>query len=174
MRAYNLGYPVMSLTKDLLILSRALEYQPDLIVWPVTLEFMPRSKQLFPPLLQNNPSTVRQLIIAHQLNLDQNDPSFVEPDFYEKTLLGQRKPLADWLRLQIYGILWAATGIDQDIPEKYTLRQEDLSDDQSFHGFQPPNLPESALALDVLQAGMRMSGEIPVLLINEPMFMSQE
>src|SRR5689334_3325310 len=30
-RAYNLGYPILSLTKDLLILSRAQHYQPDLI-----------------------------------------------------------------------------------------------------------------------------------------------
>src|SRR5512145_2772618 len=34
-RAFNLGYPVMALTKDVLILEEALNYQPDLIVWPV-------------------------------------------------------------------------------------------------------------------------------------------
>jgi len=43
-RVYNLGYPTMSLTKDLLILSRALHYQPDLIIWLVTLESFPASK----------------------------------------------------------------------------------------------------------------------------------
>src|SRR4030067_2049543 len=36
--AYNLGYPVMSLAKDLLILSEAMAYDPDLIIWPVPLE----------------------------------------------------------------------------------------------------------------------------------------
>ena len=173
LRAYNLGYPVMSLTKDLLILSSALEYQPDLIVWLVTLESMPRSKQLYPPLLQNNPSTVRQLISTYNLALDVNDPNFINENALQRSLLGQRKPIADWLRLQIYGILWAATGIDQDIPEQYPLRQEDLSSELNFHEFQPPKLPESSLALDVLQAGMSMTGEIPVLLINEPMFISQ-
>jgi hypothetical protein len=38
---YNLAYPTLSLAKDLMLLERALEYQPDLIIWPVTLESMP-------------------------------------------------------------------------------------------------------------------------------------
>ncbi len=50
-RFYNLGYPVMSLAKDLLLLSYAQSYQPDLIVWLVTLESFPYDKQLFPPLV---------------------------------------------------------------------------------------------------------------------------
>lgn len=171
--AYNLGYPVMSLTKDLLILTTALAYEPDLIVWPITLESFPNSKQLYPPLLQNNPDAVRQLITTQHLDLDINDPSFVEQNFSQQTLIGQRKELADWLRLQILGIMWAATGIDQEIPDHYVLRQEDLSSDLQFYDLQPPELPENALALDALQAGMKMAGDIPILLINEPMFISQ-
>ena len=68
-KVYNLGYPVMSLTKDLLILSRAMQYDPDLIVWPVTLESFPYDKQLFPPLLQHNPGPVRDLITRYQFKL---------------------------------------------------------------------------------------------------------
>lgn len=173
LRAYNLGYPVMSLTKDFLILSQALEYKPDLIVWLVTLESMPRSKQLFPPLLQNNPAAVRDLISTYNLVLDPEDPNFLDENSYQKTLIGQRKSIADWLRLQIYGIMWAATGIDQDIPEQYPLRQENLSSELNFYELQPPNLPESALALDVLAAGMNVVDDIPVLLVNEPMFVSE-
>jgi hypothetical protein len=171
--AYNLGYPVMSLTKDVLILAKAMDYQPDLVVWLVTLESFPRSKQLFPPLLQNNPAVVRQLIAAYELDLDPNDSNLLDADFFQKTLIGQRKPLGDWLRLQFYGIPWAATGIDQEIPERYIPRQEDLSADLGFHDLQPPALPEHALALDVLTAGMKLPGDIPILLINEPMFISQ-
>lgn len=171
--AYNLGYPVMSLTKDVLILSKAMEYQPDMLIWLVTLESFPRSKQLFPPLLQNNPAAVRQLITSYHLDLNPSDSNLIEGDFFQKTLVGQRKAVGDWLRLQIYGIPWAATGIDQEIPVRYTPRQEDLSADISFHGLQPPALPEGALALDVLSAGMRLTGETPVLLINEPVFISQ-
>jgi hypothetical protein len=60
--AYNLGYPVMALTKDALILEEALKNQPDLIVWPVTLESFPRAKQIFPSIVQNNAARVRSLI----------------------------------------------------------------------------------------------------------------
>ena len=49
LKSYNLGYPVMSLTKDLVFLSEAMQFQPDLILWLVTLESFPKSKQLYPP-----------------------------------------------------------------------------------------------------------------------------
>ncbi len=173
LRAYNLGYPVMSLMKDLLILSRAGSYQPDLIIWLVTLESFPYDKQLFPPLLQHNPGPVRSLIQKDHLNLDANDPGFIHPSYWDRTLIGQRRTLADLLRLQLYGVLWAATGIDQDIPANYTPRLEDLPADQSFHDLQPPHLEPSDLAFDILQAGIQSAGQTPVIIVNEPMFISQ-
>jgi hypothetical protein len=172
-RAYNLGYPILSLTKDLLLLSRLQRYQPDLIVWLVTLESFPADKQLFPPLVQNNPGPVRDLIARHDLRLDPADPSFVDPDPWQRTIVGQRRALADLLRLQLYGFLWAATGVDQDIPATYTPRQEDLPPDLEFHGLQPPNLSPGDLAFDVLAAGAAEAGAVPLLLVNEPMFVSQ-
>ena len=172
-RAYNLGYPVMSLTKDLLILERAMQYEPDMIVWPLTLESFPYDKQLFPPLLQNNPRAVRELIQTHDLSLDTKDANFEELSWWKRTIVGGRRQLADLLRLQLYGVLWAATGIDQDIPETYTLRQEDLEADRGFHNLQPPHLQASDLALEILSAGVRLAGDTPVLLVNEPMFISQ-
>ncbi len=172
-RFYNLGYPVMSLTKDLLLLSYAMRFEPDLIIWLVTLESFPNDKQLYPPLVQNNPEPVRQLIQTYHLNLDVNDPSFQDLGFWQRTLIGARRPLADLIRLQLYGVLWAATGIDQDIPHDYTPRMEDLPADPNFHEFEPPQLPASQLAFDVLEAGIQLAGDTPVLLINEPMFISQ-
>jgi hypothetical protein len=172
-RVYNLGYPVMSLMKDLLILSLAGQYQPDLVVWPLTLESLPYDKQLFAPLLQHNPQPVRSLIQNYQLNLNSNDPGFVTPGFWDRTLLGQRRTLADLLRLQLYGVLWAATGIDQDIPENYTPRMEDLPADLSFHHLQPPHLEQDDLAFEILQAGIQSAGQVPVIIINEPIFISQ-
>jgi hypothetical protein len=170
--AYNLGYPIMSLTKDLLILSRLQAYRPDLIVWLVTLESFPYDKQLFPPLLQHNSPSLQSLITNYQLHLDPSDPQFIHESFFDKTLIGQRRALADLLRLQLYGVMWAATGIDQDIPTTFTPRAEDLSADLAFHNLQPPRLTANDLAFDILDAGAQIAGDTPLLLINEPMFVS--
>jgi hypothetical protein len=172
-RAYNLGYPVMSVTKDLLILSKTVQYQPDLILWLFTLESFPDDKQLYSPLLQNNVELVQRLTVQTQLQSRQEAAQFDRPSFFAKTIIGQRRALADWIWLQFYGIMWAATGVDQDIPATYPLRQSDLSDDLEFHNLKPPHLHRSDLALDVLAAGVKLAGNIPVLFVNEPMFVSQ-
>lgn len=172
LRAYNLGYPVMSLTKDLLILSLAKRYQPDLIVWPLTLESFPYDKQLFPPLLLNNPDAVKQLIQTQDLNIDLEDAKFVAGNLWHNTILGQRRTLADIIRLQLYGLMWAATGIDQHIPETYTPRMEDLPEDLSFHNLEAPHLDRADLAFELLRSGVELAGETPIIFINEPMFIS--
>jgi hypothetical protein len=170
---YNLGYPVMSLTKDLLLLSYAMRYQPDLVIWPVTLESFPYDKQLFPPLLGNNPEPVKELIRKFGLRMDPASGEWVEPNFWQRTPFGARRELANLLWLQIYGFLWAATGIDQDIPTDFPSRLEDLPADSKFHNLSPPHLNKSDLAFDVLQAGVNMAGDVPVMIVNEPIFISQ-
>ncbi len=172
-RVYNLGYPVMALSKDLMLLEEALAYNPDLILWPVTLESFPREKQLFPPLVQANPARMRRLITEYELDLDAQDGRFVDPTFLQRSLIGQRRNLADWLRLQAYGFSWAATGIDQAIPADIPPRTSDFDADLSWQTFpEPATLTSADLAFDVLAAGMAMAGDVPVLLINEPMFIS--
>lgn len=171
-KAYNLAYPVMSLTKDLLLLSKALEYQPDMIVWLVTLESFPYDKQLFPPLLQHNPQRLRPLIQNLNLKLDPQAQQLIDQPYFGRTIFGSRRDLADWVRLQILGVLWAATGIDQDIPENFIARMEDLPADDSFHDLTSP-LDENTLALDILQSGVELAGDIPILIVNEPMFISR-
>jgi len=169
---YNLGYPTLSLTKDLLILREAMRYHPDLVIWSVTLESFPRDKQLASPILQHNPTAVRSLIADYGLLLDANDPAFVEPSFLGKSVIGQRRALADILRLQLYGVMWAATGVDQYYPDAYNPPQRDLADDQTFHGMQPPVFQPGDLAFDVLKAGSSIAGSVPVLFINEPIYLS--
>jgi hypothetical protein len=171
-RVFNLGYPTMSLTKDLLMLNRALRYQPDLILWLVTLESFPASKQLTSPIVQHNPQEVRELIAGSNLRLEANSPEFVNLTRWDQTLVGQRRAIADWFRLQLYGTLWSATGVDQYYPEKYDPPQRDLTDEEAFYGLEPPVLNESDLAFDVLGAGVKLAGDVPVLFVNEPIYLS--
>lgn len=170
-RAYNLGYPTISVTKDLLILSRAVKYQPDSIVWLVTLEAMPTNKQLSSPIVQHNAGEMRALIQSTGLKLSTGDPAFIEPDLMGKTIVGQRRDLADVIRLNLYGMMWAATGIDQVYPEDYTPLQKDFEPDDSFYDLRPP-LTKDDIALDVLAVGRNLAGDVPVLLVNEPIFIS--
>ena len=172
MRAYNLGYPTMSLAKDLLILSYAMRYEPDLIIWSVTLESFPTQKQLESPIVQNNPSPVRDLIDQYSLMIDPADPRFTRGNFLDATLIGQRRALADMFRLQLYGVMWAASGIDQFYPQVYDPPQEDLDPDETFQGFHPPVLNPADLSFDVLDAGHTMAGIIPVIFVNEPIYIS--
>ena len=91
----------------------------------------------------------------------------------DKTILGQRRALADLMRLQVYGFSWAATGIDQYIPAEYPLRASDFEEDLSWQSFtEPQPLTEEELAFDVLSAGFQRAGDVPVLLVNEPIFIS--
>ena len=172
-RVFNLGYPTMSLTKDLLILSQALKYQPDLIVWLLTLESFPDSKQLDSPIVQNNPDLVRPLIESYNLDIQPDDPLFVKPSYMQRSIIGQRRALADILRLQFYGILWAATGIDQYYPDQYDPPQANLDADEGFHDLTLPTLDPADLALENLEAGVMLADGIPILFVNEPVYISQ-
>jgi hypothetical protein len=173
-QVYNLGYPVMSLTKDLLLLSYAVNYQPDMIIWLVTLESFPYDKQLFSPLLQQNPQPVRELIENSGLSLSFQDLIEIkQPSFWDRTLIGSRRTLADLFRLQLYGLMWAATGIDQDIPASTPAPSQDLTNELSFHNLQPSVLHESDLAFEILDAGIALAQPTPVLIVNEPVFVSQ-
>jgi hypothetical protein len=172
LNAYNLGYPTISLMKDLMILDAALIYQPDLIIWPVTLEAFPVENQLSSPIVANNPVLVANLILKYVLPLDPNSSALVQTSLWNSTLIGQRRQLADLFRLQIYGILWAATGIDQEYSTDYQRAQVDFNSDISFHQMTPESMDNSKLAYGLLDAGLSIAGDIPILLINEPMLIS--
>jgi hypothetical protein len=165
--AYNLGYPTISLTKDLLILDQAKGYQPNMIVWLTTLEAFPNNKQLTSPIVANNAERVKELINKYQLSMNPNDQALVNASKWDQTFVSQRRAVADLLRLQIYGALWASTGIDQVYPKNYERAQTDLEADEDFHELTSLH---DALALDVLDAGMTIA---PLtLLVNEPMLIS--
>lgn len=173
-RAYNLAYPSLSLTKDLMILEAALRFEPDLILWPVTLESFPNKIQIETPLVANNPGRVKPLLAQFDLPLDSYYDDFTETTFWDRTLIGRRRAILDVFQLQLYGIMWGATGIDQTYPSDYTPAQMDFeATDDDFQGWDPPTLPLNLLATEVLKAGAALAGEIPVLVINEPILISE-
>ena len=164
---YNLGYPYISLMQELMILDEALQYQPDMVIWLITLESLPIDKQFGSPLVANNPERVRKLIAKYELNADPDDEALVHASNWDQTFVSQRRALANLLRLQIYGAMWAATGLDQYYPETYERAQIDLEASDDFHKLKSL---ENALAWDVLDAGM--SALPNTILVNEPILVS--
>ena len=124
-------------------------------------------------MVQNNLPRLRLLIEENELNINPNNEQFYQPNIWEQTIVGQRRQLADLLRLQTYGLSWATTGIDQAIPENLTLRQSDFEENYSWSVFdQPTTLTQEELAFDVLQAGINLTDDVPIFIVNEPIFIS--
>ena len=173
-RAYNLGHPVLSLTKDLLLLDHAMQYKPDMILWLTTLRSFPRDKQFFAPLVQNNAEHVRALFETHDLDYNLQDAQLVDLSFLDQTIVGQRRAVADWLRLQLYGVMWKTTGIDQFYPNEITLRTSEFDEDITWDDITTPReLTPDDLAFDIIETGLKIADQIPVLLVNEPIFIGE-
>jgi hypothetical protein len=168
-RVYNLGYPTISLTKDVILLDYAMRYEPDLILWMTTLDAFPIEKQMS-PIVANNEEKDRWLETNYGLSVEADE--FEQKTFWNKTFIGDRRAWADLIRLQMYGVMWSATGIDQVYSDDYEKAQTDFDLDESYHDFVKPNLDENLLALNALETGFRVAGETPMILVNEPMLIS--
>jgi len=176
-RVFNLGYPWPSTLRDLLILDRAMQYQPDLIVWSVTLHSFEKKNEERQFLV---PHAERMMEVAqeHSLKLPPAYGEVVAPSFWDKTIIGQRKRLKDILLVQLFGPLWAATGIDNHTatPPKHPPVSQDVLRDPSYFNYQraqeTPSLLKSLL-FDTLRVGHEIAGSTPVIIINEPIFIVQ-
>lgn len=170
-RTYNLGYPHPSVLKDLVILDKALEYEPDLVIWFVTLNTL-ISQRVNPFLAANGAQTVN-ILNSYDISFAQGRKlAGKEPNFFEKTLIGRRSSLAREIKLQLLGFIWTATGADTD-----RLAREDppdfaFDDDPRYRGMEPPQDILSLLFTGALSAGQDMAGSVPILIVNEPMFVT--
>jgi hypothetical protein len=174
--AYNIGYPVLNATKDLILLDYARRYDPDMVIWLLTAQSLRyedgngNSVQAGPPVSQWDRRYIDPLIDTYDLALELPNE---QPALWERTIIGERHELANLLRLQVYGAAWGATGIDQAIPDEFELRRTDLSDNGAWANFDgPTDLTLNDLAFDVLTAGVDLMGDVPVIVINQPNFIS--
>jgi hypothetical protein len=170
-RTYNLGYPHPSVVKDLVILDKALEHEPDLVIWFVTLNTL-ISQRVNPFLVANRERTVN-VLNSYEISFRQGRKlALKEPNFFEKTLIGQRSNLARGIKLQLLGFIWTATGADSN-----TMPQDDppdfaFDDDRRYRGMEPPQDISSLLLFSALSAGQDMAGATPVLIVNEPVYLA--
>lgn len=168
-RAYDLGYPHPSVVKDLVILDKALEYEPDLVVWFVTLNSL-ISQRANPFLVANRGRTVK-VLNTYDISFRPGERlAEAEPDFLEKTLLGQRSNLARQIKLQMLGVIWTATRADTNTLADHDPADFEVDDDARYRGMNPSEDLTGLLLFSALSAGHDIAGSVPVLLVNEPMY----
>lgn len=171
LRAYNLGYPHPAILKDLIILQKATEYQPDLIIWFVTLNTL--YSQRVNPFLTANHEQAAAVLTTYDIAFNQSK-KFVEtePSLWERTLIGRRSNLARQIKLQLLGIIWTATGADTNTLAPDEPPSFNVDDDPRYRGMLPPDDLQPQLLLSALTAGNEIAGPVPVLIVNQPVFVA--
>lgn len=167
-KAYNLGYPHPSVLKDLVILHKAMEYKPDLVIWFVTLNTL--MSQRVNPFLVANRQRAGELVEMYDITFQQSKQFDSESSFYDRTLIGQRSTLARWFKLQMLGIIWAATGQDTNTLAVGQPPDLTIDDDPRYRGMEPPRDIRNLLLFDALAAGHVVAAPVPMLIVNEPIF----
>jgi hypothetical protein len=172
-KAYDLGYPWPSLLRDVLILDYAMQYQPDLVIWMVTLhsfEKKPADRDFLVP----HAERMAEVIADYQLALPKVYSTQIEPTFWDRTILGQRESLKNLLLNQVYGLMWSATGIDNaNGLSEHPAFPQDTQADLSYFDYQSPNDSQTlvrSLMFDIVRVGGEIAGDAPVIVLNEPIF----
>jgi hypothetical protein len=169
----------MSAMKDLLILNKAMEYDLDAIIWSFTLRtVLPKPPN---PFLIANVDPIFELINEHDLwEYPYDEFDYQEKTLYEKTFIGRRKELARLLRLQTLGIEWLSTKSDYPplyiptdaLPTPPIEDPNNLESETSFRGFDKSDDIIPYLWTHYFEAGEQIAGDVPILYINQPMFIA--
>lgn len=167
-RVYNLSYPRSSATKDLMILDKAMQYQPDLIIWEVTLYTLMPKTRVDHPLITQNPDEFYKLAARFDF-LPKDYPAETAFD----TISSQQRGLFRTIRFQTYSLINLATGVDQ-IQGNYENVPRELSADLVFEGMNPPTVRPSQLSIDQVQDFYTLAGTTPVILVNEPIMILKD
>lgn len=170
-KVYNLGYPHPSAIKDLIFLKKLAEYQPDAIVWMITLNTL-SSRRVNPFLIENRDDAL-QIMDRYDLPFfGVEELAATEQSFYGKTILGRRSFLARLIKLQALGFLWHATGKDTNLVKGPGPLPADVTDNLEYRESLPGADPREYMLVDALAAGHDLAGSVPVLLVNEPIFVA--
>jgi hypothetical protein len=161
---YNLSYPSPSTTKDLMILDQAMRYQPDSMIWALTLSTVIPQARANHEVIKMNPDELYQLD-AHFHFLPKNYPS----ETLWNGFLSRQIALFHILRYQLFAPVTMAIGVDQIFPDHPEVAPHTLTRILSFYGMSPPNIGTKQLLLDDISFGYQLANGVPLLVINEPM-----
>ena len=160
---YNLSFPRSSSTKDLMILDKVMQYQPDLIIWLVTWYTLMPKTRVDHVIVDQNPIEFYKLGRRFDFLPKGFQPPTLWDEFYD-----QQRALFRVARYQLFPPIQIATDMDQ-IPGPPEVLPAGLSSETTFEGLKPPILRESQVSLDQVQDFYDLAGKTHVFLINEPM-----
>ncbi len=173
---YNLGYPMPFLMRDLLILDKAMEYEPDMIVWLVSLLTLEAKNAETYFILPHAERYTRLLETYDLAPLSLLEP-LPEETFYDRTIIGQRGRIRNILFVQAMGALWSATGVDYHEGFEESTGSPDLNVEANID--YEKMLPDDdrseyfdLLRTDIISAAHTMAGDVPVVLVNQPIFIA--
>jgi len=172
-KIYNLGYPHPSIIKDLVFIDEVKERQPDVIIWFVTLNTVMNQYRIN-PFLTGNRERALQMMETYDIPFGSRKAFAEQPTvFYQDTIVGQRSFLARWVKLQALGLLWYAAGDDFHLEHgSAEIISADVKKNPNYRDLPPDADLKGSLLLGALTAGREVAGEIPVLLVNEPIFVA--
>jgi hypothetical protein len=168
LRFYNLSFPRSSATKDIMILDRAVQMEPDAIVWMITWYTLMPKTRVDHWIVEQNPEDYRRLA----RRFDFLPREYAAPELWER-LFTRNRELFRTLRFQFYSLIQLATDQDQ-IPGPPQIPATELSADENFEGMRPPTLRENQVSIDQVHDFLELAGNVPVLLVNEPILIMSE
>jgi hypothetical protein len=166
---YNLGYPSLSVFKDFIFLRQAMFYKPNLILWNVTLNSLLETKEE----IEENVIIKNNIDLAQSLNneykLTQGDDLAKKSSFRNQSFLDRREEIARFIKAQLEEIRWQAIG-GELVDKSYSPLGMDVKASDSFDRYNllPPRLEPNLLRFNILNAGNLIAGDIPIIIINEP------
>jgi len=160
---YNVSFPRPSVTKDLMILDKVTQYQPDMIIWLITLYTLIPTTRVDHWLVTQNPGEFYKLGKQFDFLPKGYQPPTILDEFYD-----QQRAIFRVTQYQFYSLIQLATDMDQ-IPGPPEVMPAGLTNDTIFEMVKPPTYPKSQLSLDQIQDFYQLAGKTPVLLINQPM-----
>jgi hypothetical protein len=180
-RAYNLAYPGSDWLKDVLILKHALKYEPDAIVWLVTAKGsgdqpLPQEPEAH-LITRINAAELPGLAREYDLNTWETERYADADAWHQQSIWTHGGRLRDWLVLMARTVRNALIQPGQDLTQDYLYAGPPVTSqpiraiaeiNSSLPGYGTfPNRQ-----WELLRASQQMAQEanVPLLIINEPMY----
>jgi hypothetical protein len=152
-KVYNMAIRGTSLVKDLVFIDKAATYQPDLVIWSLTLNtFRPDTQLLGRNFLPESRSYIADLSRRYDLGLNTSGMTTTQ---------------------QTADQAWAIIRTAQDAPHQdtYPPMENDLPSSNVFtRTLPPPKLDTTKLPFNLFYAGLNILKNTKTLVINEPIY----